>query len=296
MKQILNKALDRLLGVRIIRTANMASTFEELNELKRQLNWLRDERLLVHLPNTPMVLNKITEIGNLLSLHAVPGAKKIRLGSKNDGGYIHLDRFDNIIGAISLGIDGDAFWDLDVASRGIKVFQYDHTIEAPPIPHKNFFFHRVKISNVDGNGCETIPTVLKKNELSTPSSVIGKIDIEGDEWSALLACPDSELKVFSQFSCEFHFFERIVEPVFCSQVIAVLQKLSKHFAAVHIHANNCAPLLAAGNFLFPSTLEVTFANRESFSFDESTEIFPGPLDTPNDERRTDYQLGYFKFG
>jgi hypothetical protein len=64
--------------------------------------------------------------------HRVDGLDKVRLGRFFDGGYVMLDAFDGVLAAYSLGINDDVSWDLDMAARGVPVFQYDHTIEAPP--------------------------------------------------------------------------------------------------------------------------------------------------------------------
>jgi hypothetical protein len=48
--------------------------------------------------------------------------------------------------------------------------------------------------------------------------------------------------------------------------------------------------------MIPSVFEVTYANRGMYSIVETDEIFPGPLDTPNDPSRPDMHLGNFRFG
>ena len=54
---------------------------------------------------------------------------KIRLGRNFDGGYVLLDDFADVGAALSLGINDDASWDLDIAQRNIPVQQFDHTID-----------------------------------------------------------------------------------------------------------------------------------------------------------------------
>jgi hypothetical protein len=67
------------------------------------------------------------------------------------------------------------------------------------------------------------------------------------------------------------------------------------FAAVHVHGNNFAPMLAIGNLLFPQVLEVTFASRAKYTFGDADEVFPGELDSPNWAARKDYNLGCFNY-
>ena len=62
----------------------------------------------------------------------------------------------------------------------------------------------------------------------------------------------------------------------------------------------CTPTIYAGfsniaNVIVPNVLEITFANRSLYSFSETDEVFPGPLDVPNDPSRPDMHLGTFRF-
>jgi len=71
--------------------------------------------------------------------------------------------------------------------------------------------------------------------------------------------------------------------------------LSNAYAVVHVHANNYAGFSNVANVIVPNVLEITFANRSIYSFSETDEIFPGPLDIPNDPRHPDMHLGTFRF-
>ena len=64
---------------------------------------------------------------------------------------------------------------------------------------------------------------------------------------------------------------------------------------IHVHGNNFMPLIAVGNVPFPEVLEVTFANRNRYDFEDSDEIFPTRLDQPNWPGGADLYLGQFKF-
>jgi len=56
-----------------------------------------------------------------------------------------LDRLDDTAAAYSLGINDDVSWDLDIAMRGIPVYQYDHTIAELPAEHELFNWKKLKI-------------------------------------------------------------------------------------------------------------------------------------------------------
>ena len=76
------------------------------------------------------------------------GRAKIRVGNQTgDGGYVMLDDFEGIVGALSAGIGRDVSWDQDIAGRGIDVYQFDGTITEPPATHERFRFFRRMIAS-----------------------------------------------------------------------------------------------------------------------------------------------------
>jgi hypothetical protein len=300
MTSLINDLLSSVLGIRIVRARAIQRILDELKNMHGELQKKHRElqklsTKFAYLPNTLSSIDRIRQIGALINPKTARGVKKIRIGGANDGGYVCLDEFQDIIAAVSLGIENNVSWDFEIAERNITVLQYDHTIPSPPCFHKNFVFYRSKISAVEGDDVESINSIITKNSLFVPASVIGKIDIEGDEWEVLLSTSDQSLQMFSQLICEFHWFDKINEERFFERMIQVFRKLNKVFEVVHVHANNYAPLLVVGNHLFPTVIEITFANRQKFTFEEANEVFPGCLDAPNNPRAADHQLGKFIF-
>jgi len=75
----------------------------------------------------------------------------------------------------------------------------------------------------------------------------------------------------------------------------VFEKLAKDFAVVHVHGNNVVPFVAIDNVPTPQIIEITYANRHRYSFQECKEVFPTALDSPNIPGRSDLFLGRFAF-
>jgi hypothetical protein len=233
----------------------------------------------------------------LLRPYRVKGFGKTRVGRFFDGGYVMLDNFSNVTAAYSLGINDDVSWDLDVASYGIKVFQYDHTIDDLPIHHELFVWQKVgigSVADIDGSQ-QTIPNLIAKNGHQNASELIMKCDIEGDEWPVLAALPSDNLKQFSQIVLELHHFDRLDDHKIANMMRSGLCNMAKHHRAVHIHANNHAPWVSVGGVPIPSVLEVTFARKDTGIFTPSDELFPTPLDMPCDSTQADFYLGRFVF-
>jgi Methyltransferase FkbM domain len=230
----------------------------------------------------------------LFSPVTLTSAPMIRVGRVGDGGYVMADDFSNIQAAFSFGIDKETSWDSDIAQRGIKVFQYDHSVDGPPVPNSRFVFHKKMIGEKQTKTSESIGSTLREHGASDTRNVL-KMDIEGSEWIAFDAASPSELQRFSQIVCEFHDFEQIDDEIWYERALCAMTKLRSIFEIVHVHSNNHGHLGIFYNVPFPVVLEATFINKTGHSFALNTKTFPTPLDTPNEIGFADVFLGTFQF-
>jgi tetratricopeptide (TPR) repeat protein len=76
---------------------------------------------------------------------ALVDVPKARVGSAFDGGYVMADDFEDIVAAFSLGVGNDANWDAAVAARGIRVYQFDHTVDASPMTDGDIVFAKKRV-------------------------------------------------------------------------------------------------------------------------------------------------------
>jgi hypothetical protein len=282
---------------------------EEMNNALRLLRpYPSSEYLISHNPMLRKPLDEISgelasetreEIKNALRLlhpYAVEGFSKARFGTPYDGGYVLLDDFRGIDTALSFGVEQNASWEVDVAKRGVTVYQFDHTVDAPITDNPRLIFTRKKISAEAGPDSESLSSLIKRHDKrDAHPNILLKIDIENDEWAVFDATPSELLSRFSQIVGEFHYFEGFSD-LRCRRLFTrVLKKLTNAYAVVHLHANNCAGSSNVANVFFPNVLEITFANRNIYRLAETDETFPGPLDAPNDPSRPDLHLGSFRF-
>lgn len=278
-----NRLLSRATGLSLVKT-------RDLLEMSETLRILTGSRLFPFPHNE----HRIRTLARLLTPQEAVGHKKVRTGGPNDGGYVCLDDFAGLSAALSLGIGGEISWDLDMAGRGLSVFQYDHTVDSTAAAHPKFRFFRERVTAAEGDAT-SIPAILARHEISKPDSAILKIDVEGDEWPIFAAIPADKLRCFSQIVCEFHWFRNVADLDWFERAELALSKLNESFAVVHVHANNFEPMLIAGSAAFPDVLEVTFASRARYSFAEIDREFPTRLDKPNDKTKPDYFLGRFQY-
>jgi hypothetical protein len=236
---------------------------------------------------------RILDLAALLTPRSAIGHTKTRLGKSNDGGYVLLNDFSGIKSAFSFGIGSDASWDKAIAENGIIVHQFDDSVDCPPIQHGNFRFQKTKIAASSGAGRETLRSLLERFGSDEPSEIILKADIEGNEWDLFAAATPEQLQPFSQIICEFHGFNSVGDDGLFHKMKAALSNLDRLFAVIHVHANNCAPMAQIGWVAFPEVLEVTYASRLRYQFEQSKELFPTEIDEPNEPSRPDYFLGSF---
>jgi hypothetical protein len=245
--------------------------------------------------SSPALQSEILAILRLLEPKKVVAYEKIRVGSKSDGGYVQIDDLECISHAFSFGVSDNDSWDLTMAKTGISVEQFDHAIERAPSDHPLLRFHRKMVSADATAQSVTLGDLAAEYSKFGAPDLIVKIDIEGCEWDAFDRATDAVLSRFAQLICEFHDLSRLTDPAFRARARRVFEKLAKHFAPVHVHSNNCGRLRIISNIPLPDFLEVTFASRGRYSFTETTELFPTPLDAPNYPDSADIVLGAFRF-
>lgn len=314
-REILHKILGRLLPPKHstdihVRVRTLEETFASLRGLQEQtanaadhaLNKLSaklDHHLRMVEPlrcaEGQAVQDRLVDLLRLLRPQRVVGYGKKRFGSANDGGYVMVDDFAHIRGAISLGIGHNADWDSQIGARGIHVYQFDHTIDRPPVEHKNLTFERTRVAAETAADTVTLDELSTRyGELGVPSLIL-KIDIEADEWPVFAAASERSLSCFAQIVGEFHSLEGVVSKAWYDRAKHVFEKLNRQFGVVHVHANNVGPIFNVANVAVAPLLEITFANRDRYSLETSDETFPGPFDAPNEPARPDIYLGGFVY-
>jgi len=199
----------------------------------------------------------------------VAGMTKVRLGNEGDGGYVVLEELCNQTGTVSsYGVGDDVGFELAFLERWptAVISLFDPYIEGPPVDHPSFLFYRT------GAG-ERYPGGL------APADLL-KMDVEGDEWSALRTCSWMTLLNCQQIVVELHAWHVIpptnLSPYFNAaykrwadgvnarqfrEYASVMELLNTWFVCFHAHANNSLPMVELGGVRFPPLLELSFARR-----------------------------------
>ena len=240
----------------------------------------------------------------------------VRIGPKNDGGYIVDKRIINKTNTIiTCGLNDD--WEFEKSflrkNQQCKVIAYDHTV------NKQFWIKRFKkdfislillkklslkkIYNIfkyidywfffKKNIHYSKKVVLKKKKnnespikdiLNNHNSILLKIDIEGDEYK-ILKTINKESNKINLLIIEFH------------NIFKNLYKIknflyNSNFKIIHIHGNNYAGIDKLKN---PNVIELTLINSKKFSVQKqkSKKKYPiNNLDFKNFKRRDDIKIKF----
>ena len=251
-------------------------------------------------------------------LEPKPSKNLARFGGAGDGGYVLSDNVPLLSECLlSFGLGANIDFELSIkkANPLIAIDVFDHTVEIPnkkqarvnlikSLLHRNLthyknymhfyksyyaVFHtrnhqKNKITDFKFNDYDIeIDDLLAK---TLGSSIILKIDIEGDEYRILRSITKNVDK-FTAIIVEFHNigicltnFEKYVKDISMSHVIE------------HVHANNYSDLTSCG---LPDVIEVTFIRKDLHQSGEKENRYPiDKLDYPNTERRSDFTIEWIK--
>lgn len=187
-----------------------------------------------------------------------------RIGSPRDGGYVVASDLGVPNVVMSIGVGDDSTADDELAGRGARVWQFDHTIANTTARHKRIRFIRLGVG-VPVNSRPTRPAedLLKLMDIEPNDALWLLLDAEGAEWDVLTDSPEV-LARFEQIVIEFHLLGRLLEPRAATVMLSALEQLNATHVSVAWHANNYAISQVIGGRHVPDVLEVTFIARPLF--------------------------------
>jgi hypothetical protein len=201
------------------------------------------------------------------------GREMIRLGGKNDGGYLVPNDLSDIAACFSPGIDTTIEFEKDCANLGMELFL---------------------IGSVNNKEFTTLESWVKSSKAyDDKSDYILQADIEGHEYEMILSTPNELLSRFRIMVFEFHWVEMWINKDFFKIVESVMSKILKNHVCVHIHPNNQGGHINYQGVVLPRLLEFTFYRKDRLNSKElikSIKAFPNPLDEPNVAGKKDIRL------
>ncbi len=269
---------------------------ESINKEYKEI--LKNKNIQVDDINSPSIYKEYgledinSDIYNLIIPQKANKYNYVRIGNKNDGGYIMLDDFVNIDAAYSFGISGDVSWDKDVAKKGIDVYMFDHTIDMPPEFNDRFYYSKIGVGIKDNTFCniKSLNKILEDTRHINDNNLIMKMDIEGNEWDVINSISSEILMKFKQITIEFH---GLSEKNKIKNKIKVLKKINKTHQSVWLHGNNFGYALKRDDVIYPNVVEITFARRKEYKFSKLRDL-QLILDAPNNPDIIDFDIKKLK--
>lgn len=225
------------------------------------------------------------DITDILTLYDC-NLKRLRLGNKNDGGYVIFDGL-SYDGFVSGGIEKtNLFEDEFIKRYDVDCHAFDCSINALPQQNDRIKFYKQEI-NKDNNLSHLI---------NQYQSCFVKMDIEGWEWQWLESLDTSTLSRIRQLTIEYHFMllidndtkfdEKKLLGKFTER-LNILSKINGTHVMCHIHANNFAQQLKYNDYELPVVFECTYLNKNIFVNNDDIILFknirslPTAYDAPN---------------
>lgn len=241
--------------------------------------------------------------------------KLIRVGSKNDGGYvIPAETNSNLL--ISFGLGDDWKFENEMLKKKLinDFYIYDHTVDILSLFSKilkrvkTFYkirpiIYRIKVfclyfidfallhknhirKEITGNQSNQYQTNLHEivNEVVAKSRFILKVDIEGAEYKIIDAIMFFSKQIdllIIEFHDVIHNYDKFEQK---------LQILLQKFLIVHVHANNFGTINKSG---FPDVCEITFTPIGKYKpLRLVTKLPIEKLDSPSSPTRPEFLINF----
>ena len=215
--------------------------------------------------------------------------KLIRIGGAADGGYLVPDDFEGIEVCFSPGVSDVAGFELDLAKKNIKCFMADYSVESPPCTNSLFDFEKKYLGIQNDDVFMTLESWIE-NKAPGASELILQMDIEGAEYGVILNTAEESLRRFRIIVIEFHNLDAMFDRNGFDLINMTFNKLLQHFDIVHIHPNNCRPVVRCGDHAIPPVMEITFLRKDRISSRQPNRNFPHALDVKNFSKSSDVAL------
>ena len=198
----------------------------------------------------------------LLDLKPQGVSELIRLGSKNDGGYVVPKNLGKVSKLFSPGCDGIVEFERDL----FQIYQIPSIvlddISKKPQPLDSFIhFQENWLDATTKKG--TISLTDWVNQNSTPAEdLMLQMDIEGSEYEVIRNTSPEILDKFHTIVIEFHYFEMIKNAyLFETKIKPVFEALLRNHIPVFLNPNNCCGEVKYQEYRFPRVFEITLLRK-----------------------------------
>lgn len=209
----------------------------------------------------------------------------IRIGGTTDGAYLIPDDLKDIDACFSPGTSQEIGFEKELAETyNISSFMCDASVdpESLDLPDSKYRFEPKWLGPFNDKETQSLEYWIRNSPHADANNLLLQMDIEGAEYSTILATSHSILKKFKIVVIEFHGLERLANSRFLNKTfMPTMAKLLTYFDCVHAHANNCCGTARLAGVDVPKVIELSFYRKES-NLGAKLISIPHPLDIIND--------------
>lgn len=199
-----------------------------------------------------------------LEIYDPLGNSFIRVGNDSDGGYVIVDKLNELDAVLSFGVGTDISFEIGLSKFVSKLALYDHTVNELPTRIHNAVFVKTGLSDhSEANFC-TLEEAL--DQFHPYSNILLKMDIEASEWAVFRNTRKDVLNHFQQIVIEFHGLHNISDPTMAEKMILTLMKINSTHRLVHLHSNNFEPVRIIAGVPLPNVIEATYLRMTDSEF------------------------------
>lgn len=212
------------------------------------------------------------------------GHELIRMGGDADGGYLVPDDLEGIAACFSPGVSNNSMFERTCLERGMRVHLADASVDGPGkglTLDECTFEPRFLAATSVNNGFTSLEDWVARHEPGVDDLLL-QMDIEGAEYTTILAIPEMTLNRFRVIVVEFHDLQLAHSATIGQVMEGVWSRLAQNHQCVHLHINNMGSLerLHAEGLTTPNLLEATFIRRDRIRSPlRPIDALPHPLDS-----------------
>lgn len=214
----------------------------------------------------------------------------IRLGPKNDGGYLVPDDLVGIEACFSPGVSTVSGFEKDCANRNIKVFLADASVNAPAENDDLFDFIPMFIGSMNNENYLTLDRWVNSKVPDTSKELLLQMDIERAEYEVFHSLSEETISRFKIMVIEFHDLDEIFNYPFFKVISRVFKKILQTHHCVHIHPNNITNKNKLNGIETVQAMEFTFYKKECIGEIKHQSSFPHKLDSDNSPKQPTISL------
>jgi hypothetical protein len=214
--------------------------------------------------SSAQVVANVNMLCELLEIYDPLGFSFIRVGNDFDGGYVLVDKLNELEAVLSFGVGTDISFEIELSKSVSMLALYDHTVDELPTRIHNAVFVKTGLSDHSGDNFCTLEEALI--QFHPYSNILLKMDIEGAEWAVFRNTREDVLNQFQQIVIEFHGIHKISDPTKAEEMIAALLKINSTHRLVHLHSNNFEPVRIITGVPLPNVIEATYLRMTDSEF------------------------------